>query len=380
MGVSYIYKKFKPEDKAIIPFNAHKQYNYDSTEASNNQVTYYHTNYTSESVSLYSSASSVYGGDTINNIKYNQIDHLFYREHLKMFGTKKDPIHYLNQKKELYKTANILSIPSGLYGFEVKKTSFYLSSSQYELVDDSYGNLHIRNADLTYYFTDPQTNVFKLGPVKGFKNYDLAVHNDYAVVEGREFVGDDFQYIHKQFYRGGQKDPTAASTYTSNNNRYPKGYYPKDEDDSYFFNELNYNKVTFQETNDATLEGAFNDINFQSSTSSYIQSPHNSRFNFNTDSNFTISFYMNPVVTASSGAMPISTSTEKRYIMSKSTTKTIVTDRTILGSGSRVLDVASEPQYPFEIYLISNSLNFEISDGYNTNKASYSIPGNCYGK
>ena len=89
MGVSYVYKKFIPQDKAIIPFNAHKQYNFDSTTAANNKITYYHTNYTSESVSLYSSASSVYGGDSKNVIKYNQIDHLFYRDHLKKFGNKK---------------------------------------------------------------------------------------------------------------------------------------------------------------------------------------------------------------------------------------------------------------------------------------------------
>ena len=162
MGITYIYKKFKPEDKAIVPFNAHKQYDFNSSSAENNQLKYYQANYTSESVSLYSSASSVYGGDSKNVIKYNQIDHLFYRDHLKKFGTKKDPIHYLKQRKELHQTANILSIPSGLYGFEIKKSSFYLSSSKYQIVDDSYGNLHLRNETLSDYPDDVQKNVFKV--------------------------------------------------------------------------------------------------------------------------------------------------------------------------------------------------------------------------
>ena len=117
MGVSYIYKKIPPQDKAIIPFNAHKQYNFTSASATTNKITHFNTSYTSESISSYSSSSSDYGGDTKNIVKYNQIDHLFYRDHLKKFGNKKDPINYLKQRRELYKEANILSIPSGLYVF-----------------------------------------------------------------------------------------------------------------------------------------------------------------------------------------------------------------------------------------------------------------------
>ena len=78
MGLSYIYKKFSAQDFATVPFNAHKQYNFTSASAASNQVIHYNTSYTSESISQYSSASSVYGGDSKNVIKYNQIDHLFY--------------------------------------------------------------------------------------------------------------------------------------------------------------------------------------------------------------------------------------------------------------------------------------------------------------
>ena len=96
MGLSYVYKRFTPQDKAIIPFNAHKQYNYNSASAAAYKVTYFNSSYTSESVSLYSSGSASF--DTINNIKYNQIDHLFYRNHLQKFGNKKDKTHYLKQR------------------------------------------------------------------------------------------------------------------------------------------------------------------------------------------------------------------------------------------------------------------------------------------
>ena len=44
---------------------------------------------------------------------------------------------------EWVEKVNILSIPSGLYGFEIKPSSFYLSSSGHKITDDSLGNLII---------------------------------------------------------------------------------------------------------------------------------------------------------------------------------------------------------------------------------------------
>ena len=52
MGLSYVYKRFTPQDKAIIPFNAHKQYDFDASKATLNKLTYVTSSYTSESISL----------------------------------------------------------------------------------------------------------------------------------------------------------------------------------------------------------------------------------------------------------------------------------------------------------------------------------------
>ena len=175
-----VFKKFTAQDKAIIPFNAHKQYNFTSASAASNALTWFNATWTSESVSLYSSASAVYGGDTKNIIKYYQIDHLFYRNFKKTMGDKMGPLNYLEQPRTLYQKANILSIPSGLYGFEIKPGSFYLSSSNYEIIDDKKGNLIISGTNLDNYPNDVQQNVFKLEPIEGFKRYDLDVFSDYA--------------------------------------------------------------------------------------------------------------------------------------------------------------------------------------------------------
>ena len=77
--MSEAYKKFTAQDYAVIPFNAHKQYNFISQSAHDNQIRFYNVNWTSESISQYSSASSAYGGDTLETVKYNQLDHTFYK-------------------------------------------------------------------------------------------------------------------------------------------------------------------------------------------------------------------------------------------------------------------------------------------------------------
>ena len=63
--MSEVYKKFTAQDYAVIPFNAHKQYKFNSSSAYDNQLRWYNASWTSESVSLYTSASTGYGSDTI---------------------------------------------------------------------------------------------------------------------------------------------------------------------------------------------------------------------------------------------------------------------------------------------------------------------------
>ena len=35
-----VYKPFKPQDYAVVPFNAHKQYDFTSASAAANKITY----------------------------------------------------------------------------------------------------------------------------------------------------------------------------------------------------------------------------------------------------------------------------------------------------------------------------------------------------
>ena len=378
MGFSYVYKRFSPQDKAIVPFNAHKQYNFVSSSAHANRVTHFSASYTSESVSIYSSASSNPLGvfDSINNIKYNQVDHLYYRNYKKDPSKKKDLTNHNDQRRDLYQKANILSVPSGLYGFQIRKSSFYLSSSKYEVLDDAKGNLIISGTDISNYPNNVQENVFRLDPIKGFKKYDLVVYDGYAVYKDfYDSTGGEvslaqpgrppqIRITERKFWRQGSNNPSAPSTYTTNaRHKVIKDYNPYeniDEDDSYFLNELKYNNITFKESSLGSDNHKFSVIDFNSATSSFIQRDHDEKINFNTNQNFAISFYLKPQSTASTGDI---SNTEKRYIIAKSTTKTIPAP----GNGLNTIDTNAGPQFPFEIYMQSQSLHFVRSDGNITN-------------
>ena len=283
-----IYKKFTAQDFAIIPFNAHKQYNFVSSSASGNSINHYNTRWTSESISNYSTHPLSASVDTINAIKYNQINHLFYKHFMKNPSRVFEDVNYLTHHRVLYEKTNILSLPTGLYGYEIKPGSFYVSSSKYQVVDDNNGNLIIQGTNTDNYPTDKRQNIFKLEPTEGFKAYDLGVFKGYAVFRYDQETKDKF-YTRK-FYRRGERNPNASSHYST-----PSGIF--DIDDSYHFNNIKYYNAQFQSSTLGSTNHKFPSIYFDSVSGSYIMSPHHENFNFssnNQDDDFSISFFMEP--------------------------------------------------------------------------------------
>jgi len=370
--MSTVYKKLTAQDVAVVPFNAHKQYNFDSGSASSNSVNVFQSRWTSESIDLYSSASTSYGlpADTINAVKYRQLDHLFYKNFKRDINNRFGNNHYLNQKRELHKEANILSIPTGLYGFEIKPGTFFLSSSIYEVIDDNNGNLIIKGTNLNDYETDIRSNVLNIGPVKGFEKYDLNTLDNYITFNG---------YERSVFYRDGKPRVNKISSYNT----------PKlgDEfDDSYYFNVVKYRNVNFSER--ILYKHEFPVIDFDGRKSE-VRLGHNEKYNFNKGDDFTINFWTNAnwFGEGGIGKMKISTDNpifkvghvenESCYLISKSTTETIIPNETTpIGtpvnttkSGSfQTKDVPSSPQFPFEIFVKDNATNtpqlfFRRSDG-----------------
>ena len=398
--MAYVYKQFTAQDKALIPFNAHKQYDFNTETFEANSVSYYSSRWTSESYDVYSGNSG--SDDVINVIKYNQIDKLYYRNYLSQIHDKLGPIEYIKQPRILYEKLNILSIPMGLYGNQIKPGSFYLKSNGHHIIDDKLGNLLISGSGDKYdpnkYPNNIQENVFRLDPIKGFKKYDLGVHEGYATVSELPFIDNDGSKYYKKnkWRRGTRIDHNSPTTYTSGQ-RKPLEIYNLDKDDSYFMNNIHYNNVTFNTSSLGSISHKFPKISFNSNTGSLISSSHKENFNFSKDEDFSLSFWIRPYPVVKSGKginyavispvgndvgnvftvgtgnfnNKIITDNEKRYILSKSKTKNvfngfipyfdIIKSESISQSISK--EVSAENRFPYEVYIESSSLSFAMSDG-----------------
>ena len=355
--MSEVYKKFTAQDKAVVPFNAHKQYDFGSTTFASNKITWFTSSWTSESVSLYTSSSAYYGGDTKNVVKYRQLENSFYKNYKRDISNKMGDAHYIYQKRDFHHRANILSTPTGLYGQEIKPGSVYIESDA-TLTDDLRGNLIVSGTDVSAYVHDIDNCVLKIGPEKGFKRYDLTVNEGYIWYNAHQ---------RSPFYRDGE-------LFLPNKTFYTTPDFGDEFDDSYYFNLIQYKGVKFAEHTLKTSMGTWPGIQLSGSvdttTDTQIRIPHREIFDFNQNNDFTISFW----VKLEAGS-PGTTSTEA-YIISKSTTKTIVPavtshahsqPKSLLTKGSsQLVDVASEPQYPFEVYAKSNKIEFRRSDGSHT--------------
>ena len=345
------YKKLTAQDIGQVPFNAHKQYSFNSSSFSQNSFEVYDTIYSSASLETFSTGAlnGVYPkADTYNSLRYFQLDHLFYKDFKLNLNKRLGHVHYLKHKRELYEKSKIISIPNGLCGSGIKPSTFILSASNHNIsgsetpyhkvVDDSYGNLYLSSSILSDYNTDIRTNTLRIGPEKGFQDYDLNILND-------EFEAD-------LFYRRGKKRLTKKSTFTK----------PHVLDDSYFFNLMNYKNVTFSPQK--LREGTFSGINFNG-TNSGIYIENDEKFHFNPGDDFTITLWAD-----------ISQSSDQTsYLISKSTTRTVIPSTTAhrnaptttYTSGAlQTKEVPSSPQYPFEIYSKGSNVYFSRSDGDNS--------------
>ena len=159
-------------------------------------------------------------------------------------------------------------------------------------------------------------------------------------------------------------------------------------------NDIRYQNVTFNTSSLGTLGNTdvidfheFPQIRFSSITGSFVSSSHKEMFNFNGDQDFSISFWIRPKGISTNGSVGNSAiengfnignyqtqliDNRKRYIISKSKIKNLTP---IYNSDSATEEAPSEIQFPYEIYMHSSSLFFDMSDGNETKSVTTKIEG-----
>ena len=328
---AYAYKKLSANDFHTVPFYAHKQYEFVSSSAAANSVGFFHVEWTQSASTTWSSGS--------NPHKYRQLDHLFYKNFKRDLGTKFDPYNYAYSRRVLHHDCNIISIPSGKIGLELRPKSLYISTSKGEFQEDTDGNLIKRGTDTTEYITDMSTHLLNIGPEQGFKRYNLNMFTGYIMFNG---------YENSVFYREGAERTNKLLSYST-----PK--FGDEFDDSYSFNKIHYTNVNFSEKE---LFGGNKfpgiDFDLRGGDISELKLFHDEKFNFEKGDDFTITFWANVSQSAAGTS----------YLLSKSITKTIIPSPiegrseifNITRTGSaQTRDVYEAPAYPFEIFVRSKN-------------------------
>tara|TARA_R110000851_G_scaffold138578_5_gene275274 strand:+ start:1898 stop:3514 length:1617 start_codon:yes stop_codon:yes gene_type:complete len=325
------FKTLSPPDKFRIPFNSNKLFSFDSSSASTSlvNITAQTFEYPTTSLSTFSNT----GTDTFNSIKYLQLDHLFYKDNRLNISNKLGDADYLAENRTLYNKVNVISIPSRFYGNKIQPGSFNYSGSLNKIVDDKKGNLLISGTQLVSHSIDEREKVMFLGPIKGFKQYDVN-YNLY-----------------------GKTTPNPLTYYNRG------GVY----DDSYYNNTLTYKNISFsKENHGGNINSSKIDFRSNLSLTSSITAPHNETYNFNPGEDFVISMFVNPV--SGSGYLICKSTIEK------SISAPIYQQKLNETGSSQLTDLKTQNQYPFEIYIDpSQNINFRKSDGTFTPKISASI-------
>ena len=338
----FVYKKLKPSDVSITPFEAHKQYTYDSSSAGNNGITFSTAQWTSESKAHYSENNLA--GNFLNHKKYFQLDKIFYRNYITDNGNLISDVDYIDQERRLYDKVNILSIPQNQFGNRIQPTTFNLTGSFnggnriLEIKDDGKGNIYPANYTLgNTNWPSEKGRVVYIGPVKGFKKTDLKTDNK-----------------------------TGLPIVNFNNNFSLDNVY----DDSYYLNQVNYNRVTFDNQSETPLTF------IQTGENGTLRLDHDNLYNFGFNQDFNISFYFK--VSPNDTTRIIGTpDNSKFYFIAKSDVKTIIptpgegSSEILLPSVSgnlQPIDVPAEDSFPYRIYYTDDvtntgSLFFERSNG-----------------
>ena len=336
--MSTVFKKFSKSDISIVPFNAHKQSIFTSASLLDAGGNFYSSSFPTvayRSGTGFEWANSGSSDDPNNHKKYFQLDHLFYKKSKLNYINKFSTIKYLDHYRVLYDKVNILSLPYKTIGYKIKTESFSLTQNSITIKDDGKGHLYdssygtISSVTNTTNFKSENFRVFYLGPEGGHTKYNLSIQN------GRSIVN-------------------AKTSYTKDGLL----------DDSFLFNEIAYKDLKFSSK---VLDGGNYPVLDFNGISSNVKSPHNSRYNFNKN-NFAISFFV-------SNSVYNPNNNDKKYLISKSTTKTVIQSPNILNNpnitgSSQGMEVESAPQFPFEIYYQSSSINFDRFDGNVTSTVS----------
>ncbi len=338
MSIPTTFAPVGKQDFTLTPVKVHKSFNYTRDQILNSGSGYTITE------GYYTSLLTPIGDPKVNNDPINSdgtykhiiwqgINHLYYRDPYNAYGSFEHP----NKRytfKFLNTTASILSIPYLDHGERLRPGTIKITSGSVTLVDDGYGNL-----------------------------YDLNLQNNFIGFSRHNVIG--FWGFNSEFRNFKYFSGTTTGNYEYDSYKIDTRNYP-----SYVHN-VTYNLGPSISGSACGMAAYFknNGTNY-----SFIRTPKDDKYNFDSTEEFTIAFWINPSTQSNTGSVISKNGTifentwgyqDRVYIGSGQTSKTVY-----MSSSFRDKDTDI---YPYDFTWHNNKLIFKRSDGKTISQLSCSV-------
>jgi hypothetical protein len=270
------------------------------------------------------------------HVVWQGINHLYYRDPYNAYGSFEHP----NKRytfKFLNTTASILSIPYLDHGERLRPGSIKITSGSFTFIDDGYGNLYDSNLETNFI---------------GFSRHNVI-----------GFWGFNSEFRNFKYFSGTTTGNYHYDSYQIDTHNHP----------SYVYN------VTYKAGPSISGSACGMAAYFKNDGTNYsfIRTPKDDKYNFDSSEEFTISFWINP-----------STQNQTGSVISKNGSIFENTwgyqDRMYVGSGqsSKAIFMSSSLRdrstdiYPYDFTWHNNILRFKRSDGKTLTQLSCSVVSN----
>lgn len=245
------FEKVRKEDYAITPFTANKRYSVPSSQALELGYTVRTANYFNKRFPVSSSKASYRNAPTssdgtINYLNWFSLDYLYYR-HPYDRGRTLEGFRQTKIEKQLFLTASLISAPYNDMGQGFKEGTVFLTSSNLDLRDDSYGNFYDSTVDTLKFIDDTYLDAYW-----------------------------SFDDLYHTTSKGFTETLSYQKPFTSNTVDFPKN--------TVYKNVRTHTGVEVDSTGSGTAIGFYRD--------SYVAVPHTDELDYETGENFTISFWL----------------------------------------------------------------------------------------
>lgn len=328
MSIPTTFASVGKQDFTLTPIKVYKTFNYNKSDILQSGSGYtinegYYTSLLTPVGDPRADNDPKNSDGTFKHIVWQSINHLYYRDPYNAYGSFEHP-----NKRYTYKflniTASILSIPYLDHGERLRPGSVSITSGSVTFVDDGYGNLYDSNLEANFV---------------GFSRHNVI-----------GFWGFNSEFRNFKYFSG-----TTSGNYIYDSNEIDARNTPS------VVHNVTYNSGPIISGSSSGMAAYFKN---DGTNYSFIRTPNNDKYNFDSTEEFTISFWINPAPQSATASVISKNGTifentwgyqDRTYVGSGQTSKTVFMSSSFR---ERSTDV-----YPYDFTWHNNRLFFKRSDG-----------------